>query len=80
VLGNGDGDYQSGTAQLLHDANIVIDQALLWLLGGARVCVALQGTLTVKRHETITLNCNTYKGEASCASLIAVKVDAISMV
>lgn len=80
VLGNGDGDYQSGTAQILHDANVVIDQALLWLLGGERVCISLQGTLSARGDETITLNCNTYKGEASSAALLAFKVDQISMV
>lgn len=75
LLGNGDGDYQGATAKLVHDANVVIDQANIWLNGGNRTCMYLQGCLVAKEREVITLECNTYKGEASWGSLIAFRVD-----
>ncbi|CAN7757879.1 hypothetical protein LJR296_006853 [Cupriavidus necator] len=79
ILGNGDGDYQGATAKLVHDANVVLDHAEIQLKGGIRTCMYLQSCLIVKEREVITLECNTYKGEASCASLIAFNVDDIQV-
>jgi len=45
------------------------------MLEHERQCVTLHAALVVEGRETITLECNTYKGGAYAASIVAVKVD-----
>jgi hypothetical protein len=77
-LTNFDGDPQWVTASLLHDRNVVIDQVRLWIPGEEyRQCFYLQAGFVANGKETVTLECNTWKGEANDGSLIAIKVDNI---
>jgi hypothetical protein len=72
---NEDGDRQNVTARLVRDANVIIDNVSIYAPEGETHCLAVQATLKLRRPETVTLMCNTFKGFAECGSLIAFKVD-----
>jgi len=65
----------NASAKLIHNANVSLDTVELWMLEHERQCVTLHAALVVEGRETITLECNTYKGGAYAASIVAVKVD-----
>jgi hypothetical protein len=71
---NMDSDNQ-GASALMHNANVSLDTVELWMLEHERQCVTLHAALVVRERETITLECNTYKGGAYAASIVAIKVD-----
>ena len=75
TLASDDGDPQYATAKLVHDANVVIVEDQLFLPFNVPHCVYLQAGFVAEGRETITLQCNTYSGVASSASIIAVNVD-----
>jgi hypothetical protein len=77
ALRNGDEDSQFGTAKLVHDANVAIDKLTINVRGYATVIFFLQAGLIVSGREVVTVECNTYYGDASAGSLIAFKVDNI---
>jgi hypothetical protein len=77
---NLDSDRQYATVRLVHDANIDLDTVVQYPGPGEIVCYSMHGMLTVREKETVTLNCNSYFGIAQDASVVAIKVDAISIV
>lgn len=79
IVRNWDGDVQGATAKIVHDTNVVIDEVSAFLLGGENACFLLQACFVAKEREVIALECNTYNGEASFCSLIAIKVDAVEV-
>jgi hypothetical protein len=72
---NFDGDDQTVTAKIIHDANVIIDEINIYAGGKTRHCLAVQATLKSNRSETVVLACSTYKGIAEFGSLIAFNVD-----
>src|SRR5262245_23295580 len=81
VLFNKDGDDQPFTAQLCGDVGVsdvgVIDDVGYRIEGEGAETLSLQGGVSLRRTETVTLQCNTYRGSALQGSIVAVKVDAI---
>jgi hypothetical protein len=79
-VANLDGDKQYATVRLVHDANVDLDSVVQYIESWDHVCYSMHGMLNVREKETITLNCNTYYGTAQDASIVAIKVDTISIV
>ncbi|WP_427017084.1 hypothetical protein ACQCSX_20745 [Pseudarthrobacter sp. P1] len=75
MVRNHDSDPQFMSGKILHQANVEIDRLEVYSDGGDRICMALQGTVNAEENELVTLECNTYKGDASFGSLIAFLVD-----
>ena len=75
---NLDSDQQPATAKLVYDINATIDVYSFWPYEVFRGCVALQGVVDLKNEATVVaLQCNTYKGQAEYASLVAFPVDTL---
>ena len=73
---NLDSDQQPATAKIVYDIKQTIDVYSFWPYEVFRGCVALQGVADLTNEVTvIALQCNTYKGQAEYASLIAFPVD-----
>jgi hypothetical protein len=74
---NRDGDKQYATAKLVHDANVVIDSVTTYIDYLEGYGFYLQAGFVTEGEETITLECNSYDGQAEYGSIIAFKVDRI---
>jgi hypothetical protein len=75
VLWNYDGSKQYGEARLLYDANIELEKVRIYLNEWDNSGITLFAGLTTTRDETVTLACNTYKGGAFGARIVALSVD-----
>ena len=77
TLISSDSDRQNATAKLVHDANVVIIEETNYMDYLDPICVYLQVGFQVKGKETVTLECNTFKGVGNLGSVVALKVDEI---
>lgn len=79
ILQNDDNDWQAGSASIIRQANVVVDLFDIGnMLPAVRHTCYLQTIIHIDEEDTITLNCNTYKGWIHCASLMAFDVDKIA--
>jgi hypothetical protein len=77
MMRNNDGDFQVGEAKLVHDANVELDTVKGPINAEDIVCWVLTAGLISKDHQTVTLECSTYKGIAYEGTIVALSVDDI---
>jgi hypothetical protein len=79
IMTNDDNDWQPGSASINQQANVVVDLVTFGnMMPPVRHMVYLQAVVYIAEEDVITLNCNTYKGQAECASLMAFDVDNVA--
>jgi hypothetical protein len=90
IVYNGDGDGQWVSAKIITTdmpaspgapgppPTVTIDHVRLYADADTRHCLAAQATLKLRDRKVVSLMCNTFKGEATFGSLIAIKVDDIT--
>jgi hypothetical protein len=76
LLFNVDGDSQFASAKLVHDGNMV-DVLSTRIRSFDRACVYVQAGVVDNGGGTVTLECNTFDGDAVSGSIVAIKVDHI---
>jgi hypothetical protein len=80
VIHNGDNDWQPGVVSIVRQANVIEDIVRFDNVPATiRYLAYVQTIINVKEEDTVTLNCNTYKGEAQFPSLIAFDVDSFEL-
>jgi hypothetical protein len=78
VIRNGDGDRQKVVAEIIYDEDVVLDHVDMYNPGHWEGYLAtVQGTLNVREKTIVALAANTYDGDASFGSLIAMPVNDI---
>jgi hypothetical protein len=75
VLWNYDSSKQYAEARLLYDANVELEKVRIYLNDWDNSGITLFAGLTTTRDETVTLACNSYKGGAFGARIVALSVD-----
>jgi hypothetical protein len=79
VVSNQDGDSQQVYAKLMHQQNVVLNSVEVFALPDDRAVYYLQATLDAKEREPITLECATFQGQVTQASILAFSVDTIEV-
>ena len=80
TLDSSDTDPQNTTAKLIHDTNVLIHEEGFFLHFVTPIVAYFQVGFTSRGKETITLECNTYKGVGTHGSIVALKVDQIDYI